>query len=105
MLRIEIIKKENIIKQINFYGHTDYDDYGQDIVCAAASATMLCTANAIISLDKDAIEVIQEDNLQIINILKDDKTINILIDNMLNCFKSLTIDYPNNIKITKEEEK
>jgi hypothetical protein len=24
---------------------------------------------------------------------------------MLNCFKSLTIDYPNNIKITKEEEK
>jgi uncharacterized protein YsxB (DUF464 family) len=105
MLRIEVIKNNNKVKQVKFLGHANYDKYGKDIVCAAASATMLCTANAIISLDKDAIEVIQEDNLQIINILKDDKTINILIDNMLNCFKSLTIDYPNNIKITKEEEK
>ena len=103
MLRIEIIEKDNEIKQVKFLGHTNYDDYGKDIVCAAASATMLCTANAIISLNKDAIEVIQQKDKQIISILKNDKTIEALINNMINCLKSLENDYPKNIKINKEE--
>ena len=99
MLRIEIIKKENIIKQINFYGHTDYDDYGKDIVCAAASATMICTANAIISIDNKAIEVISKKDLQTIKILKEDIIVSKLINNMIECFKSLANKYPKNIKI------
>ena len=52
MLRIEIIKKENIIKQINFYGHTDYDDYGKDIVCASVSSIVTTTVNGILALKK-----------------------------------------------------
>ena len=66
---------------------------------------MLCTANAIISLDDKAIEVIQEKNKQTIKVLKEDKIVDTLIINMINCFESLTNDYPKNIKITKEEEK
>ena len=99
MLRIEIIKKDNIIKQINFYGHANYDDYGKDIVCAAASATMICTANAIISIDESAIRIKQEKNIQTINILKKDIIIDKLINNMVECFKSLEQKYPKNIEI------
>ena len=99
MLRIEIIKEKNIIKQINFYGHANYDEYGKDIVCAAASATMICTANAIISIDNKAIEVVTKDNLQTINILKDDIIVSKLINNMIECFKSLEKQYPKNIEI------
>ena len=99
MLRIEIIKEDNNIKQINFYGHANYDEYGKDIVCAAASATMICTANAIISIDESAITVEQSKNKQTINILKEDIIVNKLINNMLECFKSLEKQYPNNIKI------
>lgn len=103
MLRIEIVEKDNKIKQIKFLGHTNYDKYGSDIVCAAASATMLCTVNAIISIDNKAVEVIQEKDKQTINVLKNDKTTNILVNNMINCLKSLENDYPKNIKINKEE--
>ncbi len=99
MLRIEIIKKDTIIKQINFYGHANYADYGKDIVCAAASATMICTANAIISIDESAIEVEQEKNKQTINILKEDIIVDKLINNMIECFKSLEKQYPKNIEI------
>lgn len=105
MLRINIIENNKKIKKVEFFGHTNYDEYGKDIVCAAASATMLCTANAIISLDDKAIEVIQEKNKQTIKVLKEDKIVDTLIINMINCFESLTNDYPKNIKITKEEEK
>ena len=105
MLRINIITKNKKIKQIKFLGHTNYSDYGKDIVCAAASATMICTANAIISIDENAIEVKQETNKQTITIIKEDEIINKLINNMIKCFESLEKDYPKNIKISKEEEK
>ena len=99
---IKVVVEKN---EIEVSGHANYDEYGKDIVCAAASATMLCTANAIISLDDKAIEVIQEKNKQTIKVLKEDKIVDTLIINMINCFESLTNDYPKNIKITKEEEK
>ena len=83
MLRIYIVEENKQIKKISFMGHANYDKYGKDIVCAAASATMLCTANAIISLDNKAIEVIEEKDKQIINILKNDKTIELLINNII----------------------
>ena len=105
MLRIKIIEKDNRIKQIKFLGHTNYADYGKDIVCAAASATMLCTANAIISINEESIKIKQEENLQTINIIKEDEITTKLINNMINCLKSLESNYPKNIKITKEEEK
>lgn len=99
MLRIKIVKEANDIKKITFLGHANYDDYGKDIVCAAASATMLCTVNAIYSIDKDSIKVIQENNKQTINILKKDEITLKLIDNMIKCLKSLENQYPKNLEI------
>ncbi len=104
MLRINIIKNNKEIKKIEFLGHANYNEYGKDIVCAATSATMLCTANAIISIDDKAIDVIEKPNNITINILKNDEITNKLIINMLNCLESLEKDYPKNIKINKEEE-
>lgn len=104
MLRINIIKKNNEITKIEFLGHTNYNDYGKDIVCAAASATMLCTANAIISFDNNAIKLIEEKDKQTIIVINNNDITKKLINNMVNCLRSLEKDYPKNIEINKEEE-
>ena len=104
MIRIHVISKEKYLKEITIKGHALYDDYGKDIVCAAVSATYLCTVNAIFSLDENSITVEEEKDKKTISVNKQDQTINILLENMLNCLSSLAKQYPKNIKLDKEEE-
>ena len=99
MIRININYEDNYIKDITFKGHANYSDYGMDIVCAATSATYLCTINAILSIKKDSIEVLSNKDTQTIKVLIYDNIINILLENMIRCLKSLEEQYPNNIKI------
>lgn len=99
MIRININYKDNYIKQITLTGHANYDDYGKDIVCAAVSATYLCTINGILSINEKSIEVLSNNNKETINILSCDDTTNKLLENMIRCLKSLEQKYPNNIKI------
>ena len=104
MIRINIIKKDNVIESITFKGHANYDDYGQDIVCAAVSATYLCTVNGIFNLNKDSIDVISNTDLQKIIVLKKDNITISLLENMINCLESLQEQYPKNINLDKEEK-
>ena len=99
MIRIHIVRKNNYIKQITLKGHADYEDYGKDIVCAAVSATYLCTINGVLSIDKDSIEVTSTNDIQMIDVLKEDDIIEKLLCNMERCLMSLEQEYPNNIKI------
>ena len=104
MIRIHVISKEKHLKEIIIEGHALYDDYGKDIVCAAVSATYLCTVNAIFSLNENSITVEDKKDKKIIFVNKQDQTINILLKNMLNCLSSLEKQYPKNIKLDKEEK-
>lgn len=99
MLRIKITRNGDYVKKITFTGHADYSSYGQDIVCAACSATMLCTVNGILSINNQAIEVFSGDDKQVINVLSTDSITIKLIDNMIRCFESLEAKYPKNIKL------
>ena len=99
MLRIKVIKTNNKIKQITFKVHATYDEYGKDIVCDAASATFLCTDNAILSINNKSISLTQTKDTNIIDIIDDDEITIKLIDNMLSCLKSLEQKYPKNIEI------
>lgn len=99
MIRININYKDNYIKKITLKGHANYSDYGTDIVCAATSATYLCTINGILSIKESSIEVLEANDEQIVNVLEEDDTINKLLENMIRCLKSLEAKYPNNIKI------
>lgn len=99
MIRISINYQDNYIKQITLKGHANYAEYGNDIVCAAVSATYLCTINGILSLNDNSIEVLSQKDTQTVNVLLTDETINKLLENMIRCLKSLEEQYPNNIKI------
>jgi uncharacterized protein YsxB (DUF464 family) len=76
---IKVVVKND---SITISGHANYNDYGKDIVCAAVSATVITTVNGILSIDKDAIEVNEKNKVEI-KILKNNETVNKLINNMI----------------------
>ena len=99
MIRINVDKENNQIKKIILEGHANYDEYGKDIVCAAVSATYLCTVKAIFSLNKDSIQVNNNKAKQEIIVNTYDDTTNTLLKNMINCLESLEKQYPKNINL------
>lgn len=96
---IKVILKKDSIK---ISGHAYYDDIGKDIVCAAVSSSVLTTVNAIMSINPKSINV-EEGNDLVINIIKRDNIVEILLNNMINMLEELEKDYKDNIKIIKED--
>ena len=104
MIRIHVVYQKHGISKVTILGHAKYDDYGKDIVCAAVSATYLCTVNGILKLDSNSITVNSNEDTQELVVKTDDKVVLTLLQNMVDCFCDLEKQYPKNIKLDKEEE-
>ena len=96
MIKVEI---EN--NKIEIKGHANYDDYGQDIVCASVSSIVITTINAIIEFDPESIYYEDLNNRILIEKLKDDDITNKLINNMIELLEELEKSYKDNIKIIR----
>lgn len=94
MIKVVILKNK-----IEITGHSDYDNIGKDIVCSAVSSIVTTTINGIISIDSDAIDYEYNRDIMEIEIKKQDDVTIKLIDNMIDLLKSLSKDYPKNIKV------
>lgn len=101
MIKIKLIKNNNQIKKIIIKGHAMYDDYGKDIVCAAASSTIITSINASLSIDKDSLIYNDKEGLEI-EVKKNDIITTKIINNMINNLYELKKAYPNNINIKEE---
>ena len=101
MIKVNISKDNNVITSIHCKGHAKYADYGKDIVCASFSTMIITTINAILEFDKDAISYTNTNNLEIINIKKDNIT-NKLLYNLVNMIYELKENYDKNIDIKEE---
>ena len=101
MIKVRIIKKDNVIESIHCNGHAGYADYGKDVVCASFSTMIITTINAILEFDKAAISYTDTNNLEIINIKKDNIT-NGLLNNLVHMIKELKENYDKNINIKEE---
>ena len=99
MIKIEV--KNN---RISFLGHANYNDYGKDIVCAAVSATLITTVEAISKFDIDAITIEENTDELVLIQNKHDNITDKLINNMIDLLKELGKKYPKNIKIINKEE-
>ena len=88
MIKVRITKKNNVID-------------GKDIVCASFSTMIITTINAILEFDKDAISYTDTNDLEIINIKKDNIT-NGLLNNLVQMMKELKENYDKNINIKEE---
>ena len=102
MIKVRIVKNNDIIESIHCNGHANYADYGKDIVCVSFSTMIITTVNAILEFDKDAISYTDTNNLDIINIKKDNIT-NGLLNNLVNMIYELKENYDKNINIKEED--
>lgn len=50
MIKIKVARDESGISFISMHGHAQYDEYGKDIVCSAASTIIIGGINAIAKL-------------------------------------------------------
>lgn len=87
--------------KIEISGHANYNEYGKDIVCASVSSIVITTINAILEIDSDSIYYEDLNNKMIINVLKDDKIVSKLINNMILLLEQLENDYKDYIKIIR----
>ena len=101
MIKVNIKAKDGNINSIKISGHAGYDVSGKDIVCAAVSSITITTVNALIKLDENAIDYVQNDDLTVI-VKKHDEVTSVLIQNMIDLLQELEKDYKKNIKIYRE---
>ena len=98
MIKVNITKKDNKIEQIIMSGHAMYDDFGKDIVCAAASSITITSINAILKINEKAITVSNDGDLKII-VNTHDSVTDSLVNNMIDLLIELQEQYNKNIKI------
>ena len=89
-------------KIIKISGHAKFNDYGKDIVCASVSSIIYTTVNGILNINKNTIKYTDNEDITI-EVIDNDNTTRILINNMLELLKELAVQYPKNIKISKGE--
>ena len=97
---INVVRKKNIIE---ITGHANFDEYGKDIVCASVSSIVITTVNGILEINRDSLKYEEKKDKLIIEVLKEDKVINVLINNMMNLLYELSENYPKNIKVREDE--
>ncbi len=102
MIKVIVRKKDNQIDKIKITGHAMFDEYGKDIVCAAASSIVITSINGLLSIDNKYITYTDGKELEVTNVKKNEIT-NKLLNNMLNMLIELENDYPKNIQIREEE--
>ena len=99
MIKVNIYGKND---KIELKGHALFDDYGKDIVCAGVSSVVTTTINAILTFNKDYIYYSNENDLFTIEVKNHNEIVDNLINNMIDMLENIEEDYPNNIKIRKE---
>lgn len=99
MIKVEVVKENNLYKNVSILGHAMYDEYGKDIVCSAVSSIVTTTVNGILALDKDSLRYDVNDNGLFITYIDSNNNSQALIKNMVSLLKELEEKYPTNIKV------
>ena len=77
MIKVEVVKENNLYKKVSIIGHAMYADYGKDIVCSAVSSIVTTTINGCIALDEDSLSYeVNDKGLIISNIVGDNDSRN-----------------------------
>lgn len=102
MIKVRVKKDNDIITNIKCSGHAGFDEYGKDIVCASFSTMVIVSINLILEFDEKAISYTDTNNLEIVNIKKDNIT-NTVLNNLVNMMYELKESYDKNIDIKEEK--
>ena len=98
MIKVEVVKDNNLYKKVSIIGHAMYDDYGKDIVCSAVSSIVTTTINGCIALDENSLSYEVNDKGVVISNIVEGNT-QTLINNMVSLLKELEKQYPANVEV------
>ncbi len=99
MIKVTIKENNNLFEKVIMDGHALYDDFGKDIVCAAASSIVTTTVNGILSLKEDSLTYEYMEDSFVIDNISNDETTQKLIGNMVSLLRELQENYPKNINV------
>lgn len=111
MTKIEIFRKNGSIIKYKATGHSEYDEYGKDIVCSAISTILQYPLAGMLEVLEifPKFEINSDGYLEVdiskVDRKKKEKELDTLLESMFIMVKSLSQDYPKNIKLVEKEEK
>ena len=104
MINIKILTKDTEKIGMEISGHSNYDEYGRDIICAGVSVLSQNTLLSILNLTKAEIDYeIDEGYLKFIYKNKISEEDKLLLDSLELGLKNLKESYPEHIKIKLQE--
>ena len=111
MTRVEIFRKNGRIVGYKAHGHSDYAEYGEDIVCAALSMALQMPLGGM----QDVLELIPKFDIDSDGYLRVDmrgmdnkgkeRELDTLLESMALMVENLSKEYPKNVKLVEKEEK
>ena len=101
MIKIKIARDDNGISLISMHGHAEYDQYGKDIVCSAASTIIIGGINAIAQLGYLSFISYKVDAGDVELKIKNTKCaeLQIILNTLLVQFQSIEESYPKYIQV------
>lgn len=103
MIKVNVLKENNLISNIKISGHSGYSEAGSDIVCAAVSSIVTTTVNGILSINETIKATDDGDVLEIVVLNHNDVTDKLLL-NMIKLFEGIEIQYKENLKVLTKGE-
>lgn len=94
------IKRKGQEALLEVQGHSDYDIYGKDIVCASISTALIFTANLIekLNLGYNITDLVCEEGYFRLQIKTSDLTANAVFENLEYTLEEISKQYPKNLK-------
>ena len=94
------IKRKGQEALLEVQGHSDYDIYGKDIVCASISTALIFTANLIekLNLGYNIMDLVCEEGYFRLQIKSSDLTANAVFENLEYTLEEISKQYPKNLK-------
>ena len=100
------IKRKGHEALLEVQGHSDYDIYGKDIVCASISTALIFTANLIekLNLGYNIMDLVCEEGYFRLQIKTSDLTANAVFENLEYTLEEISKQYPKNLKFINQED-
>ena len=100
MIQVNFTKSQGKLKGFSVSGHSGYDDFGSDIVCASVSSAVMLVCNAITEVYKLPADIKVGENLISCEISSDDDR---PIEALRLHLSALEEEYPENISLNISE--
>ncbi len=94
MIEVVFTKKEGSYRGFSFFGHAEFAEEGEDIVCAAVSALVITTINSIEKFTDDLCQCQTGDGDVIFNFTDSvSKESKLLVDSLFLCISDISQEY------------